>query len=235
VSIYYLDGSPFFMTLSDAITYLNSLYEQDDTAPSSGDESYTLWTSLFNIAIGIWENEEGMLWRELYTTLADASDGDKTITASTWDYDCPSDFSFVVGKVRLVSPSGVSSYYEVIPTSDVSLYDDNSSRWCYFTGNASDGYKIHFNPDLTLTTGYTISYEYYKNATKLSSGTDIFEMADPMFAVFYALSELKKDEGDVSSLSIATQKLEAMKTRNAMPAYYEDTSLRSRTEDGFGV
>ena len=175
------------------------------------------------------------MWRELYATLADASDGDSTIAASTWDYDCPTDFSFVVGKVRVVSPSGVSTYFEVLPTSDVSLYDDNDSNWCYFTGNASTGYDLHFNPDLTLTTGNTISYEYYKAATKLSASTSIFEMADPMFAVFYALSELKKDEGDVSSLSIATQKLEAMKTKNIMPSHYQDTSLRNRTEDGFGV
>jgi hypothetical protein len=60
-------------------------------------------------------------------------------------------------------------------------------------------------------------------------------MADPMFAVFYALSELKKDEGDTSALSIATQKLEAMKTKNIMPSFYQDTSLRNRTEDGFGI
>ena len=227
--------SQIIKTLSEAITYLNSLYEQDSTPPTVGSDDYTVWTGLLNIAISIWENEEGVLWRELYTTLADAADGDKTITASKWDYDCPSNFNFVVGKVRLVSPSGVSTYYEVLPTSDVSLYDDNSGQWCYFTGNASTGYKLHFNPDLTLTTGYTIVYEYYKTATKLSSGTDTFEMADPMFAVFYALSELKKDEGDTSALSIATQKLEAMKTKNIMPSLYQDTSLRNRTEDGFGI
>ena len=221
--------------LSDAITYLNSLYEQDDTDPTSGDESYTLWTSLFNVAINIWESEEGMLWKELYATLAAASDGDTTIAASTWDYDCPTDFRFVVGKVRLVSPSGVSSYYEVIPVTDVSLYDDNSSKWCYFTGNVSAGFDIHFNPDLSLTTGDTIAYEYYKNATALSAASDKFEMADPMFVIFYALSELRKDEGDTTSSVIATQKLEAMRTKNMMPSFYEDTSLRNREEDGFGV
>jgi hypothetical protein len=221
-------------TLANAITYLNGLYEQDSTDPTSGDESYALWTALFNIAIGIWENEEGMLWRELYVSLADATDGDKTISASTWDYDCPTDFRFVVGKVRLVSPSGVSSYYEVIPPTDVSLYDDNSGRWCYFTGNVNTGYDLHFNPDLNLTTGDTIAYEYYKNASTLSSPTDKFEMADPMFAVFYALSELKKDEGDTSALSIASQKLESMKTKNIMPAHWQESSLMNKTDDGFG-
>ena len=227
--------SVIISTLADAISYINSLYEQDDTAPTSGDENYTLWTALINVAISLWENEEGVLWRELYTTLADASDGDKTIAASTWDYDCPSDFNFVVGKVRIVSSSGVSTYYDVIPSTDVSLYDDNSSRWCHFTGNPSDGYDIHFNPDLSLATGETIAYEYYKTATKVSLATDKFEMADPMFTVFYVLGELKKDEGDTTALGIATQKLESMRTKNMMPSFYQDTSLRDRTGDGFGV
>ena len=59
-------------------------------------------------------------------------------------------------------------------------------------------------------------------------------MADPMFAVYYALSELKKDEGDATAATIATQKLEGMKTRNIMPSWYEDNSLNDGTMEGFG-
>ena len=49
-------------TLSDAITYINSLYDLDATAPTAGDEDYTVWTSLVNAAINLWETEEGVLW-----------------------------------------------------------------------------------------------------------------------------------------------------------------------------
>ena len=56
-------------TLADLVSYTNTLYEADSTAPSSGDEDYLVWTALFNIAINIWENEEGMLWNELFTII----------------------------------------------------------------------------------------------------------------------------------------------------------------------
>ena len=222
-------------TLADFVSYLNSLFESDSTAPSSGDEDYTVWTALANTAINIWEKEEGIDWKELYTNLSDAADGDTTIEDDDWDYDCPTDFDHVVGKVRLVSTGGVSSYFSIISPKQVPLADDTSGQWCYFTGNNSSGYDLHFNPDLTLTTGDTIKYEYYKKATKLSATTDKFEMSDPMFAVFYALSELKKEEGNADEIAIATQKLEAMKVRNMAPSEEEDTSISNKMEVGFGV
>jgi len=222
-------------TLADFVSYLNTLYESDSTAPSSGDEDYTVWTALANIAINIWEREEGVNWKELHTNLSDASDGDTAIEDDDWDYDCPTDFDHVVGKVRLVSTSGISSYFNVISSKEVPLADDTSGQWCYFTGNISSGHDIHFNPDLNLTTGDTITYEYYKKATKLSATTDKFEMSDPMFAVYYALSELKKEEGNADEIAIATQKLEAMRVSNMSPSEEESNSIINRSEAGFGA
>lgn len=224
-------------TLDNFISYLNTLYEADSTAPTSGDEDYSVWTDLANIAIDLWENEEGVLWNELFTTLDDAaSTVTKTVTAGTYDYTCPTDFSFLTGKVRLVgASSGNSTYFTVIKPEEVQLYDDTTDNWCYFTGNLSAGYTLHFNPNITLTTGDTIKYEYYKKATALSSGSDKFEMSDPMFAVFYALSELKKEEGDTSAATIATQKLEGMKTKNLMPSYFQENAIKNKMEEGFGV
>ena len=69
-------------TLADCINYVNTLYESDSTAPTSGDEDYTVWTGLLNIAVNLWEREEGLLWKELFAKLADAADGDKTITVA---------------------------------------------------------------------------------------------------------------------------------------------------------
>jgi len=86
-----------------------------------------------------------------------------------------------------------------------------------------------------MPTGYTISYDYYKFATAVSASTDKFEMKDPMFVVYYALSELKKEEGDVSALSLATQKLEGMKTKNIMPTWWESETFVPKTTPGFGT
>ena len=220
-------------TLADLVSYTNTLYEADSTPPSSGDEDYTVWTALFNIAINLWESEEGVLWNELFTSLANAANGTKTTTAGTYSYACPTLISFPAsGYVWL--GSGVSKTpYKVIKPEELQLYENNSGDWCYFLLDATP--TLEFNPNLTISTGQTINYSLYIKATKLSASTDVIQMSDPMFAVYYALSELKKEEGDTSATSIASQKMEAMKTKNIMPSWYQSDNLLNKTEDSFGL
>lgn len=217
-------------TLDDAITYLNSLFESDSSAPSSGEEDYTVWTSLLNIAINIWENEEGVLWKDLFIKLADSADGDKTTSAADHSYALPALFQFPASAYVWMGAGNQKVAYKVIPIEQVQLLENNSDRWCYFTETT-----LEFNPNLTISGGDTISYNFYKFATKLTTGSDTFEMSDPFFAVYYALSELKKDEGDTSALTIATQKLEAMKVKNIQPSWYQDSSLNDGMGEAFGV
>lgn len=218
--------------LDDAIEYLNALFEGDSTPPSSGEEDYEAWTALLNVAVNIWEMEEGQLWRELFVKLADAPDGDKT-TDGTNSYTCPTLFQFPASGYVWIGSGTNKTAYKVIPQEKVQLYENNSENWCYFLMDGSP--TLEFNPNLTLSTGDTISYNYYKYASKLTTGASTFEMSDPMFAVYYALSELKKDEGDTSALTIATQKLESMKTKNISPAWYQEDSFADGLQDGFGI
>lgn len=217
--------------LDDAISYLNSLYESDSTPPTSGEEDYSVWTALFNIAVNLWENEEGILWKQLFTKLSAAPDGDKTTDGGT-SYDCPALFQFPSSGYVWLGSGTNKTAYKVIRQEDVQLYENNSDNWCYFLMDTSP--TLEFNPNLTIDSGLTISYSYYKYATLLTTGTDTFEMADPMFAVYYALSELKKEEGDTSALSIAQQKLEAMKTRNMMASDWQEITLKPRMNRGIG-
>ena len=218
--------------VEDAIEYLNTLYESDSTAPSSGDEDFTVWLALFNIAVSLWESEEGMLWKELFVKLADASDGDKTTVADDHSYTCPADFRFSASGWVWLGSGTNKTCLKVIRQEEIQLYGNDTSHWCYFLMDGTP--TLELNPNLTVEGGYTISYNYYKNATKLTTGTNTFEMSDPMFAVYFALSELKKEEGDTLAASIATQKLEAMKTRNEMPAWFQSDAILNKTEDGFG-
>jgi len=219
-------------TLADAIGYVNSLYEVDSSAPSAGEEDYIVWTALLNIAKNLWESEEGVLWNELFVKLEDAATGDKT-TDSTNSYTCPTDFIFPASAYVWLGSGNVKTAYQVIDIKNIQLYENNGENWCYFIGGASP--TLEFNPNLTMTTGETISYNYYKHATKLTTGTDKLEMSDPMAAVFYAVGELKKEEGDSSALQVLTQKIEAMKTKNVMPTWLQEDSLLSKTESGWGV
>lgn len=220
--------------LTDAISQLNYLYEGDSTAPASGEEDYTVWMGLMNTAINIWENEEGVRWKELFTSRAnDSSGGVATTTAGTYSYATPTAFRYPASGYVWTGSGDNKTAFKVIKQEDVQLYENSSGNWCYFLMDTSP--TLEFNPNCTLRTGDTISYNYYKNATALASGSSTFEMSDPMFAIYYALSELKKEEGDTSALTIATQKLEAMKTRNYEPSDWEEYSLRPRTFAGFGA
>lgn len=215
-------------TLADAVTYLNTLYEVDDSAPTAGDEDYTVWTSLFNIAVDLWENEEGVLWNELFVKLSDAATGTKTTSTAT-SYTLPTDFRFPASGWVWLGSNTNKTAYKVIKREQIQLHENDSSNWCYFTGTT-----LEFNPNLTITSGYTISYNYYKYATKLASASDAIEMSDPMFVVYYALGELKKEEGDSTAFSIAMQKLDAMKTKNLMPAWLQEDSLIDPVDEGLG-
>jgi hypothetical protein len=227
---FFYGGKMIIQTLADAIGFINTLYEGDSTPPTSGDEDYTVWTSLLNIANGVWENEEGVLWRELFVKLEDADDGDKVTESGETSYDCPTDFVFPLGFVRV---DGL--FYEVKKPTQISPLANDKGKWCYFTGNPSVGYDLNFNPNLSFDDDQVIEYEYYKQADDLSSPTDKFEMSDPMFAVYFVLAEIKKDEGDVTAGAIATQKLEAMKTKNEMGAEYQTNSVLNEFDDGFGT
>src|SRR3972149_11545619 len=100
-------------TLDDAIAYCNSLYEIDSTAPTAGEEDYLVWTSLLNVAKGLWENEEGVLWKELFVKLEDAATGDKT-TDGTTSYTCPTDFIFPASAYIWIGTGTTKVPYKVI-------------------------------------------------------------------------------------------------------------------------
>ncbi len=216
-------------TLDTAITYLNTLYNASSTAPGSGEEDYTVWTSLFNIAINLWESESE-LWAELVQSLASAADGTKTTTAGTYSYALPTLFKFPMSGYVWLGSNTNKTAYKVIKVQEKQLHENDTDRWCYFL----NGY-LYFNPNCTIPDALTINYDFYKEATKLTTGSDTFEMSDPMFAVYYALSELKKEEGDATALSITNQKLEIMKDRNEMPAWFQETSLLNSPSEGWGV
>jgi hypothetical protein len=215
-------------TVSQAITYLNTLYNFSSTPPSSGEEEYEVWLSLFNVAVNLWEREA--FWKELYVELADAADGDKTTVADTYEYDTPTDFRFHVGGYVWLGDDINKSAYQVIKPTEKPLHLNDTGRWCYFLNGT-----LYFNPNLPITGGATINYEYYKTATVLTTGTDVFEMSDPMFAVYFALAELKKDEGDVSAAQITTQKLNKMIDENDAVGWFQSDSLMNKTAEGFGV
>lgn len=227
------------MTLQEYQTYLHSLYQADGSTPSSSSDEWAHRKNLLHSAIGIWDSENA-LWNELWTTLADASDGSKTITAATVDYDMPTDFRFLGSFVRTTSAGGDHTYWQVISPQKAELYKNTSPKACYVTGNKSAGFDIHFTKQPTV--GETINYPYYKEPSNPSATTDVIEMSDPWFAIYYALGKLHEQDGDgdraSAAYAVADQKLRNMKVRNAMLPHNQPNTIGDRDFDfgysGFG-
>lgn len=218
--------------LDDAIDYINVLYNNSSTAPSSTEEDYLVWKSMINVSVSSWENEEGMLWNELFVKLSDAPDGDTTTSAGDYSYAVPTLFRFPASGYVWVGSGTNKTAFKIIKQQDLQLYENNRENWCYFLMDGSP--TLEFNPNLTITGGYTISYNYYKKASTLTTGSSTFEMSDPMFSVFYVLSELKKEEGNSFEVQMMNNKMEAMKLRNIMPTWQQDDTFSNQTEPGFG-
>lgn len=228
------------MTEEQIQTQIHYMYEGDSEVPTSSDEDYILRRGLINAGINRWENENGILWNELWVKVADASDGDKTTDGTSSSFDCPTDFKFPGGYVRIQDSDGNETYYSVVKQEKLQMYTDSNKKVCYFTGNPSSGYDLNF---LSAPPAGTLNYEYYKTAEQMDAATDVPEMSDPYFLVYFVISRLFEMDGQTSNSMKAFQEAEArliqMKTRNMQSAWYQD----SRVEDkdfadgvqGFGL
>lgn len=211
------------MTLTQAQTILHALYQGDDDTPINTSDDWAVRTTLLGVGVDEWE-QEITEWRELYTTLLTASDGDKTTVASTATYNCPTNFIRPVGFLRIDDGTN-THYYPRKEVDGIQLFDDNTTeKFYYVTGSASAGFSITIHP--TPDDAYTVSYEYYKRATKPTGTTDIFEMSDPYFAIYYALSVLHENDGAglraEKALAQASSRMQIMKSNNFSLGAYQD-------------
>lgn len=220
-----------------------SLYEGDTTNWGTTSDEYLAGRVYCNAAINRWEFYDQTNWRDLWTTLDDAaSTVTKTVTAGTSSYECPDDFIKPSSYVRTEDSNGNQTYWDVVTIDKVpSFSDDDTYTYCYFTGNVKDGFTLNFNPNIDLTTGNTIRYEYYKTATQFDATTDTTEMSDPYFMVYFVLSRLYENDGEDGRASKAFQeaeaRLEAMRTNNMLGYEGVDDKIEETlgSSGGFGV
>lgn len=224
------------MTEATLQARLQVLLEGDRNTPTSTGNEYLLRREILNQGVGVWEKEAQ--WTELFAKLSDAADGDKTTVATQAAYDCPTNFLFPMGYLRVETTSSV--YYPFKPVQSLQLIGttDSTTKFYYVTGNPQDGYDITIHPT-PGTTGYTITYEYYKTADLITATTTVPEMSDPLFLVDYALSVLRRRAGDTigsrEALASASDRLETMKERNAATPWYTNTTIPDLDLDIRGV
>lgn len=226
------------ITESEIIDQIYSAYETDNTTWSSTSAEYLTARRLCKAAILRWEYLEGTRWNELYSILTDASDGTKTTTNGTSSYGCPTNMHYPPqpdSYVRLVDSGGGKTFLTVVSLSKVEQLGSSTDHFCYFTGNPKDGFTLKINPNISLTTGNTINYEYWKNATYFTTTTSTTEMSNPFFIVHYVLWRLYKSDGLLNEASeefnTAESLLDQMKAEN-FSVIMDDVDGSS---EGFGI
>lgn len=224
------------MTLQEFQDELHTIYQGDTDTPADTDSEWNVRFNLLKQAIREWASEEGVLWAELWTTLTAAADGDKTVLTSDLDYACPTDFDFAGGFVRTGS-SGNYAYWKVLPAEKAQTFLNEAMQACYFTGNPSSGYTLHFLQQPTV--GDTIDYPYYKRPSYPDAVGEVIEMSDPLFAIYHCLSRMLEIDGAgaraIKAFRQAGAKMRGMKIRNVMPPYLQDNVVPDRQQDAEGA
>jgi hypothetical protein len=218
------------LTEEQIIDVVYALYETDDTGWASTSDEYLAARKYCNVAINRWEHYDNTEWRELWTKLTDAADGDKT-TDGTNQYDCPTNFVRPGSWVRVGT-----TFYTVITPEKVAKYANSQDKFCYFSGNSSAGFKLNFNANLSMSTGDTIYYEYYKSATTFTATTSKTEMADPYFIVYFVLARFIKNDGEdnMEEIRESDEKLEQMRVTNLVGYYDLPDQIESTLNELFG-
>lgn len=224
------------LTEQEIFNIVYALYEGDTTNWTTTSDEYLSARVYANAAINRWEQYEQTNWRELWTRLVDSSTGTKSITTGVFSYTCPTDMAKPASYVR----TGDNNIWNVAPLDKVPSMVGQTDPFVYFTGNVKDGFKLNFNSALTVPTGETINYEYYKNATMFTTTTSKTEMADPYFIVYFILARFFENDGEDGRASKAFQeaeaRLDAMRTNNIIHLEGVEDSIESslNMNSGFG-
>lgn len=221
------------LTESQIIEFIYNAYENDSDTWSATDTEYLTARNLCNMAIRRWEYLEGTKWTELYTKLSSAVDGTKTTTAGDYDVTCPTDMRIPPEVGKYVRIGGVE--YVIVHPTKIDQLEDITGKFCYFTGSQKTGFTLNINPNITLSTGDTISYEYVKSATYFTAPASTTEMSNPMFIVHSVLHNLYRSDGLLNEsreeLQVAENILQEMKAE----AQDIDEDILSGDTYGFGV
>ena len=213
------------MTLQDLQDKIQVLYDNDTTTPDSSDDDYKTRTALINTAIDMWHKEEQ--WRELLTSSNDLTVPIVTVAGAS-KVVLPTNYDKIAGYIRL--SDGTS--YKYVPQKDpatAQLYDNSpGENFFYIMGNPKDGYSAMLRPTPTIS-GLIVKFEYYKLPTHLVVYTDISEIPDAMFCVYYALSKLFDSDGaslksQKASMEMGSR-LDNMVQHNVLSGWFQDTTI----------
>lgn len=201
------------MQFSEIFEAYYTLYRMEAQIPATSDDEYTIALPLANEAIRRWSRYDGTYWKELFTTLQLSGDGDSILLTGETQYDTPDDFKEGGGLLRVLDSTGrIVRRYRVVNLEDVQFLNQNAS-FVYFSGNPTDRYVLNINPapDSSLN-GLSIDYDYYKNPTLFTSGSDVSEMSEPYFIIHRMLANRFRGSRNPYYNSAKTDAEDALRT-----------------------
>lgn len=214
------------------------LLEKDSDTWDSTDAEYLTARGFMNLGIQRWEHFDNTTWRELWTQLSIASTGQDTVSASTWTYDCPTDFVRPGGYVTTTGSDGAVTFWNVIPVEEVGKFADSTDKFTYFIGNTRSGFDLQFNPKVTLTAGSTINYPYYKTATQSSATSTVLELGDPSYLSYFIAAHMSESSDSIEGnfYTVSEGLLRQMKSKNNSSVWGVKSTVNSdlETDSGFG-
>lgn len=216
-----------------------TLYRGESDTPPEGDEEYIIGMRYANNAISRWANVDGTYWKELFTTLRQSPDGDKTVVTGKTAYICPSNMREAGGYVKVLSPTGaLARTYEIIEPQEAQFRAEGG-QFCYFTGNPSTGFTMNLGgaPDESVS-GFLLDYVYYKKPTIFETGDDVTEVPNPWFIVhhmLYSRYRVSRNPFLDTALRDAEEALKNMQQDNASGTWANPWKVADNSGVNWGV
>lgn len=206
---------------------------QATNIPGSGDAEYKIALKLANTGVKRWDRADGIEWRELWVNFADVHS--TVVATNTHVYDV-TDMRKPPKKVRFLK-DGRATERALIRPEQVDMYSPDRGI-AYFTGGASQGWKLHLTGDLSTLDGWTIDFTYLKKPYEIVDGDSKIEMSDPNFLIFDMLTSRFTNARNGFAVKIykgeAREALQNMKIDNNTGTYGNSDNLGSQGA-GFGV
>lgn len=217
------------MLINEALEIIHKLYENNNDFPDSSSEDFIARLEKFNTAIDQWESKvrEGVLWKELFTSAPVTAGG-------TGSDNAPADFLWPAGSIWI----GGNEYSFVRPEKARQIINKYSAKKIFWITGGNGAYKINTYP--AIGAGTIFDVDYYKKATKFSTGAESteIEMSDPYFGIYWVLTSLYLDDENSTqadmNLNISNDKIKSMELSNESTPFYQDNALEDINEPGFG-
>lgn len=231
-------------TVQDIMDQVYVNVDDDPTSSLTQDDEFTSRLRLINMGIGAWERQD-VYWRELWKLYTHASG----LTTATTYTIAATDFLMPGSLLYLTNPTNSTNveFIDMIdPTQAIKYVQQQGKRGAFITGNAATGWTLNltWTPQTSDTDyGFIPSFYYYKSAARVAVTTDVPEMSDPTYLVWYVTyqKQLFNNRTDMAqdAMSQTQECMDNMRIKNELTVNYGDNTIEDpdvfRYNDSLGM